>query len=78
MSANLSSDNAAQVLLLAEIHQAVQLNNDCIEFIVENSDKVMATESWQELAKRPNLGLELFKRISTKYTRMLKKLENRK
>ena len=68
MSMHLSTDNAVQVLLLSEIHQADQLKNQCIEFIVDNADKMMSTDSWPELAKRPNLGLELFKRISTKYT----------
>ena len=62
--ASLTTDNAADLLYLAELHSAVKLKTACLELIRNNLIEVMATDGWikvsvlvgQELGKRKEVN----------------------
>lgn len=52
---NLSVDNAAKTLLLADLHCTDNLKSIAIKFIVANGSEVMATESWKAVLSNVQL-----------------------
>ena len=64
----LTVDNAVDLLILADLHQANDLKGGAILFINKNAAAVMKTPSWSDFPKtHPNLIFELYcKSIETK------------
>jgi len=64
----LDVESAADLLLLADMHQATELKTACMDYIATNSTKVIASEGWAKLAKSKQCELvaELFVKLSIK------------
>ena len=63
---NISKINCAEMLLLADVHEAPSLKKDALNFIRRNSGDVIKTAGWQTLRQiRPQLGIEIFEFISS-------------
>ena len=67
LASNLTIETVAQILLLADMHNAAKLKLACIEFITDNSRKVMATEGWKVLAKNADLFAQLYDQLSKRF-----------
>ena len=69
LASKLDIESVTGTLLLADMHQAPELKAACIEFMTEQSDKVMATEGWKAFlaTNRMDLLADLFKNLSVKY-----------
>jgi len=66
LSANLSNDTAADILILADMHSAQQLKNHAIEFINSHATDVMETAGWKQMITRqPHLIAEAFRALAT-------------
>ena len=58
---NISKVNCAEILSLADVHQAPSLKKDAMNFIRRNSREVIKTAGWQNLRQtQPQLGMDLF------------------
>jgi len=68
ISSNISVDNAAMVLLLAEMHNSAKLKAKCIEFISANSKQVIETDGWKQMLKANRIELlnELYLHLAKK------------
>ena len=67
IATTLSIETVAHELLLADLYQAEELKQKCIEFITRHSKEVMHTEGWRMLTeKRMKLVLELYEFMSEK------------
>lgn len=61
---NLTTENAANVLILADMHSVDQLKAMAIDFINSNAFEVMRTSSWNELVTgHPHLVAETYKAL---------------
>lgn len=62
---SLSVENAADTLILADLHSAEQLKAICIEFINSHAAEVMDTSGWSLLiSSHPNLVADAFKALA--------------
>ena len=69
MSSNLTIENSADTLLYADLHQAAELKEKCLDYITGNASKVMATEGWNRLQgsmRTVALMNELFAKVVAK------------
>lgn len=63
---NLSTENAADVLILADLHSADQLKAQAIEFINTHATDVMETQGWKSMIQsHPHLIAEAFRALAT-------------
>ncbi|XP_026808520.1 speckle-type POZ protein A isoform X1 [Rhopalosiphum maidis] len=63
---NLSIDNAADILILADLHSADQLKVQTIEFINTHATDVMDTTGWKTMIQsHPHLIAEAFRALAT-------------
>ncbi|XP_076043127.1 BTB/POZ and MATH domain-containing protein rdx isoform X2 [Oratosquilla oratoria] len=63
---NLSTENAAEVLILADLHSADQLRAQAIEFINTHATDVMETQGWKSMIlSHPHLIAEAFRALAT-------------
>ena len=64
MYRKLSTENAPKFLVLADLHTAHHLKDQCIEFINRNSSDVVKTESWEAMVEtHPHLAAEIYVRL---------------
>jgi speckle-type POZ protein len=60
MVKTLTADNAVEFLVLSDLHQANDLKDSAIRFIIKNAEAVTKTSSWSDLLNtHPNLIIEL-------------------
>ncbi|XP_065920429.1 speckle-type POZ protein-like isoform X2 [Dysidea avara] len=65
---NLTTENAANVLILADMHSVDQLKTMAIDFINSNAFEVMRTASWNELVSgHPHLVAETYKALVSQF-----------
>ena len=63
----LNVETVAEVLVVADMHQASELKTKCIDFITDHSSQVMATKGWSALTgNRIELVTELFQNLAIK------------
>ncbi|XP_044762351.1 speckle-type POZ protein B isoform X2 [Coccinella septempunctata] len=63
---NLSVDNAAEILILADLHSADQLKAQAIDFINTHATDVMDTPGWKSMIQtHPHLIAEAFRALAT-------------
>lgn len=66
LCANLSIENAADVLILADLHSAEQLKAQAIDFINIHATDVMETPAWKSMiTSHPHLIAEAFRALAT-------------
>lgn len=66
MGINLSVENAAQTLVLADLHHGIQLKKCTLNFIKRHAQRVFATNAWQEIkVKHPNLLADVCESLAT-------------
>ena len=64
---NLTVENAAQILILSDIHSADKLKNKAISFINKNSTEVIVTAGWKDMAEsHPKLIVEIYVKLAKK------------
>ncbi|XP_062520159.1 speckle-type POZ protein B-like [Corticium candelabrum] len=64
MRTNLSVENAADILVLADRHNGTQLKSLAIDFINSHAEEIMETTGWQSLIKNnPQLVAEAFRAL---------------
>jgi speckle-type POZ protein len=64
MRSNLSVDNAADILVLADRHNGTQLKCLAIDFINSHAEEIMETTGWQSLIKNnPQLVADAFRAL---------------
>ena len=51
LTLSLSNKNAADTLILADLHGAEQLKMQAIDYIKQHANEVMKSKGWQKLAK---------------------------
>ena len=61
LTLSLNNKNAADTLILADLHSAEQLRMHAIDYIKQHSNEVMKSKGWQKLAK----GYPLLESVST-------------
>ena len=67
LSLNLNIDNAASVLMLADLHSAVQLKQLAIQFCNANTNEVTETDAWKQMElQAPRLVCEAYKVLGEK------------
>ncbi|XP_036282233.1 speckle-type POZ protein-like [Pipistrellus kuhlii] len=72
LSSQLSVENAAEMLTLADFHSADQLKTQAVDFINSHAEDVMETEGWQEMvASNPSLVTELYCSLASAQGRCL-------
>ena len=65
LCANLNVENAANVLMLADMHNAEELKTAAIDFLNFRPHEVMETDSWKNLlSSRPSLISEAYKALA--------------
>jgi speckle-type POZ protein len=63
---NLSIENAADILILADLHSADQLKAQSIDFINTHATDVMETAGWKSMIQsHPHLIAEAFRALAT-------------
>ncbi|XP_046982639.1 protein roadkill [Schistocerca americana] len=63
---NLSIENAADILILADLHSADQLKAQAIDFINTHATDVMDTQGWKQMIlSHPHLIAEAFRALAT-------------
>lgn len=63
---NLSTENSAEVLILADLHSADQLKAQAIDFINTHATDVMETAGWKSMIRsHPHLLAEAFRVLAT-------------
>ncbi|KAK9686478.1 MATH domain [Popillia japonica] len=63
---NLSIENAAEILILADLHSADQLKAQAIDFINTHATDVMETPGWKSMIQtHPHLIAEAFRALAT-------------
>ena len=63
----LTVENVCDTLLLAELHSALPLKTQCIEFIVANAAAVITTSGWTRMTDcRPDIAVQLFRCVALK------------
>ncbi|XP_065577159.1 speckle-type POZ protein B-like isoform X2 [Artemia franciscana] len=66
LSLNLSVENVAEVLILADLHSAEQLKAQSIDFINTHATDVMETSGWKSMIQtHPHLIAEAFRALAT-------------
>lgn len=69
LSSKMSVENAAELLTLADIHNADQLKAHAINFITANATTIWTTAGWKQMAKQqPHLIDEAFRALAEKQT----------
>ncbi|XP_036282232.1 speckle-type POZ protein-like [Pipistrellus kuhlii] len=72
LSSQLSVENAAEMLTLADFHSADQLKTQAVDFINSHAKDVMETEGWQAMvASNPSLVTELYCSLASAQDRCL-------
>ncbi|CAK6448899.1 unnamed protein product [Pipistrellus nathusii] len=72
LSSQLSVENAAEMLTLADFHSADQLKTQAVDFINSHAEDVMETEGWQAMvASNPSLVTELYRSLASAQGRCL-------
>ncbi|XP_036282234.1 speckle-type POZ protein-like [Pipistrellus kuhlii] len=72
LSSQLSVENAAEMLTLADLHSADQLKTQAVDFINSHAEDVMDTEGFQEkVASNPSLVTELYRSLASAQGRCL-------
>lgn len=62
----LRTDNVCDILIKAELHDAPDLKEAALNFIIQNSTTVLKTPQWEILlAEQPKLVTEIFLAMST-------------
>ena len=62
----MSHTNVADLLTLSDVHNAPELKDDVMDYIISQWDKVRETEAWKELRNtHPALVEQLFDRLHT-------------
>ena len=75
ISLNITTENAAKALILADMNRASQLKTVCIEFITDHPSEVFATDDWKEISRnRAYLAIDILQIMTSK----LYVLKNRK
>ena len=66
LASKIDTESAVEMLLLADLHQAIELKDVCLDFIAKNSAQVVATEGWEkiELGNNTKLLSEVIKRMA--------------
>ena len=64
LCANLTVENAANILMLADMHNAEELKTAAIDFLNFRPHEVMETDAWKSMLKsRPTLISEAYKAL---------------
>ncbi|KAL6953831.1 hypothetical protein U1Q18_046961 [Sarracenia purpurea var. burkii] len=66
LSNNLSIDNAAKTLALADMHNANKLKTETMAYIVVKIKEVMDTEGWKIVESNLQLLIEVFQALADK------------
>lgn len=62
---NLTIENAANILILADLHNAEQLKTQTLEFIISHASEVIETTSWKNLIQsHPYLVAEAYRALA--------------
>ena len=57
---NISTENCAEILMLADMHEALLLKKDASDYFRQHSGEVIKTTGWKTLRQtRPQLGMEI-------------------
>ncbi|KAJ6644143.1 Speckle-type POZ protein [Pseudolycoriella hygida] len=65
LASNISVENAADTLIIADTHSAVQLKKQAVQFIKTYKSKVIKTTGWKQLTvNHVNLIVEMFEEMS--------------
>ncbi|UYV69890.1 SPOPL [Cordylochernes scorpioides] len=72
LGANLSVENAADVLVLADLHSAHQLKAFCIDFISTHAIDIVETQGWKSrlLQQQPHLVAEALTALASQRVRL--------
>lgn len=66
LCASLNVDNAAEVLILADLHSAEQLKAQAVDFVNIHATEVMETPGWKSMiSTHPHLIAEAFRALAT-------------
>ncbi|MBN3287127.1 SPOP protein, partial [Polyodon spathula] len=66
LCSNLSVDNAAEILILADLHSADQLKNQAVDFINYHGADVMETSGWKSMVvSHPHLVAEAYRSLAS-------------
>ncbi|NXI22867.1 SPOP protein, partial [Sterrhoptilus dennistouni] len=66
LCSNLSVDNAAEILILADLHSADQLKTQAVDFINYHASDVMETSGWKSMvASHPHLVAEAYRSLAS-------------
>lgn len=60
----LSVDNVAETLMLADLHSAKQLKHHCIEFIIAHATETIESAGWAQLERVPKLVTETMRALA--------------
>ena len=63
LSRSISVETVAECLVFAYLHQADQLKDKCVSYIIRNRSAVMKTPGWREVAEYSELLLQLFQAV---------------
>ena len=78
LCSSLSNDTVSCILLLSDMHSLAKLKSKCIEHILNNAKKVMATDGWKQMvAARPDLLAQLFAQLVDRLEDQVDKSEPR-
>jgi hypothetical protein len=65
LKGTLRTDNVCEILTKAELHDAPELKEATLNFIIQNSTTVLKTPQWETLlAEQPKLVTEIFLAMS--------------
>uniref|UniRef100_A0A914HFR4 BTB domain-containing protein n=1 Tax=Globodera rostochiensis TaxID=31243 RepID=A0A914HFR4_GLORO len=71
LRAGLSTDNVCRNLVLADMHNALDLKTDALRFIAQYSNNVIMTDGWAEMVKEhPRLVTEVVAAMSQEQSRL--------
>ncbi|XP_059564156.1 speckle-type POZ protein-like [Myotis daubentonii] len=66
LSRQLSEENAAEMLTLADLHSADQLKTQAVHFIHSHAEGVLETEGWQAMvASHPHLVADMYRSLAS-------------
>ncbi|PIO41026.1 hypothetical protein AB205_0193970 [Aquarana catesbeiana] len=66
LCSNLSVENAAEILILADLHSADQLKTQAVDFINYHASDVMETSGWKSMVvSHPHLVAEAYRSLAS-------------
>jgi len=67
LSVNLAEDSVASILIIADLHRAQDLKQQCIAYITSSGhlDGVKRSEGWKSLVTKPELAVQLLVELLT-------------